>query len=234
MFKHAIMGSAAALALIAAAPAQAGNTALILWNGANPGDAESATGTNGAVLSSSDLDGITITVSNVNRQTGPNGITENNVNIDNTTGKTQVLHIIAGANGFLGATSGFGLSGTILTAVGSADLAGSFFADATDSLNGTTESITGVDLGNFDSGLLVGPHSFSFNGFGADALTGTYGLAESLTLTLQAGAEIGVQSISMDAGAVPEPGTWALMGLGFGVMALLGVKGRKNRLATIA
>jgi hypothetical protein len=219
-----------------AAPAMAANTAIILWNGANPGDSETGTGTGGAVLSSSDLDGITITVSNVNRETTPNGITENNVNIVNTTGTTQVLHIIAGANGFLGPSTGFGLSGTILTALGTADLAGSFFAAGDNALNGTTFSIDGVDVGNFDSGSLVGPHSFSFNGFGADALSGTYGLAESLTLTLGAGAQIGVQSISMDAtNAVPEPSTWAMGIAGFAILAGMGWKrSRKDRLATFA
>jgi hypothetical protein len=231
MFKHAIMGSAAALALIAAAPAQAGNTALILWNGANPGDAETATGTGSADLTATSLDGVSVTLSFVNRETNPNGMTEGNINIQNTTDSVQTLHIIAGANGFTGVAGGFNLSATILAALGSATLSGSFFADATNSLNGTSESVTGSDLGDFTSALLTGPHSFSFNAFSPDHLTSEYGLAESLTLTLQPFSQIGVQSISMDASAVPEPGTWALMGLGFGVMALLGVKGRKNRLA---
>ena len=219
----------------AASPAMAANTALILWNAADPGDAETATGTGSAFLASSSLDGITISFSNVNRETNPNGITENNVNISNTTNSTQTLRIISGANGFFGPTSGLGLSATILTALGTSDLSGSFFSDTTNSLNGTTESVTGVDLANFDSGSLTGPHSFSFNDIVGDKLTGTYGLAESLTLTLQAGATIGVQSISMDAtSAVPEPSTWAMLLGGFAFMAFFGVrKARKDRLAAI-
>ena len=38
----------------------------------------------------------------------------------------------------------------------------------------------------------------------------------------------------MDASAVPEPKTWAMLGVGFGVMAFMGFKrSRKDRLATI-
>ena len=66
-------------------------------------------------------------------------------------------------------------------------------------------------------------------------MAGTYGLAESLTLTLQPFAQIGVQSISMDAvGQVPEPSTWAMGLAGFAFLAFFGMKrARKDRLATI-
>ena len=229
-----LLGTTLLAGLLAVSSANAANTALILWNGANPGDAETATGTGGAFLASSSLDGIDISFSNVNRETTPNGITENNVNITNTTNTAQVLHIIAGANGFFGPAAGFGLSATILTALGSSDLSGSFFVDHSNSLNGQTESVTGTDIDNFDSGSLTGPHSFSFNAIGLEEVAGTYGLAESLTLTLQAGATIGVQSISMDASAVPEPSTWAMGLAGFGFLAFVGFKrSHKDRLATI-
>ena len=232
-----LLASVAFSALLGVSSAHAvntANTAIILWNGANPSDAEAATGTGQALLASSDLDGITISLSLVNRETGPNGITESNLNIVNTTSTVQTLRIIAGANGFFGATAGFGLSATILTALGTSDLSGSFFVDHSNSLNGQTESVTGTDIDNFDSGSLTGPHSFSFNAIGLEEVAGTYGLAESLTLTLQPFAQIGVQSISMDSSAVPEPSTWAMLGAGFGLMALFGLKRKRNRLANFA
>ena len=179
MMKSLLLSTVTAVAMAAAAPAMAANTAIILWNGANPGDAETATDTGTAFLAASDLDGITISFSNVNRETNPNGITENNVNIVNTTNTTQTLHIIAGANGFFGPAAGLNLSGTILTALGGADLSGSFFSDESNTLNGTTESVTGLNIGSFDSGSLVGPFSFAFNKTVGDTLSGTYGLAES-------------------------------------------------------
>lgn len=220
------------LASLAAAPAMASNTAIIIWNAANPGDFESAVGTGQANLASSDFDGVTITLSRVNRLTTPNGLTEANINIDNTTNAVQVLRIIGGVNGLFGATNGFTLTGTIGGQNGFSDLAGSFYADAANSLNGENFAINGTLLKSFDSGGLSGTQSFSFNGFGPDALDGPYGLAESLTLTLQPGAGVFVQGMSMSASAVPEPSTWAMGIAGFAIMAGLGWKrSRKDRLA---
>ena len=224
----------AALLASTAIPAMAANTALIIWNAANPGDFESALGTGQANLTGSDFDGVSITLSRVNRFTSPNGMTTSNINIDNNTTGVQVLKIIGGVNGLFGATGGFSLTGTIGGQNGDSDLFGQFFADNSNSLNGESFTPVGTFLKSFDSGALVGTQSFSFNGFGPDHLTGPYGLAEELTLTLQPGAGVFVQGMSMSASAVPEPKTWALMGVGFGLMALLGIKrSRKDRLQTI-
>ena len=59
-------------------------------------------------------------------------------------------------------------------------------------------------------------------------MTGPYGLAESLTLTLQPGAVVGVQNVSMDVSAIPEPSTWAMGIAGFGLIGLLGLRKRKR------
>ena len=139
------------------------------------------------------------------------------------------MDIIAGANGYLGPSGLFNASATVLIATGQAELTGNFFVDAANGLNGqNTGPVTGTQIGGtFDSGLLTGPFSFSSNSpnvpFG---VAGPYGMAESLQLTLQPGAFVGVQSISMDASAVPEPGTWAMMAAGFGLLGLLGLRKR--------
>jgi PEP-CTERM motif len=222
--------TAALLGAVGATPVYAANTALVLWNNANPGDAETASGTGAAALVGSSLDGITISVSAATRETSPaNGLSEGNITITNTTGTVQVLDIIAGANGFLGPSSLFNLTGTIGVDSGSATLGGSFFVTQSNFLNGTAAGgVTGTDIGDFLSSLLTGPKSFSFNGSGIDGVTGTYGLAESLQLTLQPGAVIGVQNVSMDASAVPEPSTWVMMGGGFALLAALGLRKRRT------
>jgi hypothetical protein len=89
-------------------------------------------------------------------------------------------------------------------------------------------SVTGTQIGSFDSGALTGPESFAFNGSGLSSLLTPYGLAEELTLTLAPGATVFIQGMSMDASAVPEPGTWAMMGLGFAFIAFLGMRNRKT------
>jgi hypothetical protein len=220
-------------ALIALAwPAMAANTALTLWNSTNPGGAETATGTDTAVISGSSLGGITITTSGATRLTSPNNsLTESNLFITNTTGTVQTLDIIAGANGYLGPSSLFNASATVLIASGQAELTGNFFVDAANGLNGTnTGPVTGTQIGGtFDSGLLTGPFSFSSNSPSVPfSVTGPYGMAESLQLTLQPGAFVGVQSISMDASVVPEPSTWAMLGAGFALIGLLGLR-KRNR-----
>ena len=225
------------VAVVTASPALAADSALTLWNSSNPGGAVTAIGTTTAVLSGSSLGGITISTSGVLRETVPsNGMTESNLFITNTTGTVQTLDILAGTNSFLGPNNAFNASATILIGTGSAELTGEFFVDALNTLNGVnTGPVVGTQIGGtFDSGLLSGPFSFSANNPNVPfSVTGLYGMAEELQLTLQPGAFVGVQSISMNAtNAVPEPSTWALMGAGFSLIALLGL--RKRRLPRFA
>jgi hypothetical protein len=204
-------------------PAHAANIALTMWT--NSTDIVTATGTGAVDLGPQNLDGVTITLSTGNRVTSPNGLNEANINIDNTTSSVQTLNVILGANEYLGLSDAFKLSGTIIADSGKADLKGSYFVDGADTLNGQTTSVVGTDINNFDSLSLTGPNSFSFNGVGADLVTGPYGLAERLTLTLAPGASVGVQGVAMI--AVPELSTWSYAVAGFALLGLVGF-GRKR------
>ena len=230
MFKHLL--TTALLGAVGLSPALAADTALTLWNSSNPGGAVTAIGTTTAVLSGSSLGGITISTSGVLRETVPNnGMTESNLFITNTTGSVQTLDILAGTNSFLGPNNAFNASATILIGTGSAELTGEFFVDPLNTLNGmNTGPVVGTQIGGtFDSGLLTGPFSFSSNSPDVPfSVTGLYGMAEELQLTLQPGAFIGVQSISMNAtNAVPEPSTWAMLLGGFGLIGILGLRKRR-------
>ena len=223
---------AAALLASTAIPAAAQNTAIILWNGA---DVETATGFGSADLAGSNLGGITVSLSFVNRGTNPNQLTGGNINIDNTTANVETLHMIVGADGYAGPSAHFALTGGVVGTNGASDVTGSYFIDASNSLNGTSESITGVGINAFDSGPLTGVDSFAFNGVGFDLVGGAYGMAERLDLVLQPFSGVAVQGISIESTAVPEPATWAMMALGFGGLAFFGVKrARKDRLASLA
>jgi hypothetical protein len=218
----------AAILLALATPAAAADSAITIWNTSNPGGAESANGTGGASILSSNLGGVTISVSSVQRGINPNDLTEANISIDNTTGSIQTIKIIAGANGYLGPSDAFTLTGAIGATLGSSELMGQFFTDQGNTLNGNSSlTVTGTQIGSFDSGLLTGPESFAFNGSGFSSLLSPYGLAEELTLTLAPGATVFIQGMSMDASAVPEPGTWAMMGAGFAFIAFLGLRKRR-------
>jgi hypothetical protein len=221
---------ATALAGALATPAFADNIALTMWT--NPSDIVTETGLGSVDLGPQNLDGVTVTLTTGNRLVSPNGLNEANINIDNTNKVAETLNIIVGANDYLGHSDAFKLSGTIITTGGSAELAGSYFVDGSDTLNGQSTSVVGTDIRNFDSLPLTGPDSFSFNGFGFESVLGPYGLAERLTLTLQPGAAVGVQGLAMV--SVPEPRTWTLLAAGFVVMGLASVRrARKDRLATI-
>lgn len=223
------------LAAVGASPAMAADTAIILWNTNDPGGFESATGTGSAAVATSNLDGVTITLSNVSKGTGPNELTEGNIQVTNTDSTAQTLKIIAGANGYPGPSTTFALTGTIGVTAGMADFGVQYAVDSANSLNGTSETLVGTGINSFDSGSLTGPFSFSKNLIGIDGVLGPYGMAEELTLTLQPGASVFVQGASMEAVAVvPEPSTWAMALGGFGLLGLLGWrKARTNRLATL-
>jgi len=218
MLKKFLLSTALAGAL--AAPASAANIALTMWT--NPLDIVTETGVGSVDVGPQNLDGVTVTLTTGNRLTNPNGLNEANINIDNTNKVAETLNIIVGANNYLGHNDEFKLSGTIITTGGSAELLGSYFVDGLDTLNGQSTSVVGTDIRNFDSLLLTGPDSFSFNGFGADNVVGPFGLAERLTLTLQPGASVGVQGVAMI--GVPEPRTWALSLIGFGLLGAVGFK----------
>jgi hypothetical protein len=215
---------ATALLAATALPAFADNIALTMWT--NPGDIVTETGLGSVDVGPQNLDGVTVTLTTGNRLTDPNGLNEANINIDNTNKVAETLNVIVGANGYEPKGGEFKLSGTIITTGGSAELQGSYFVDGADTLNGQTTSVVGTDIRNFDSLVLSGPDSFSFNGFGTDNVLGPFGLAERLTLTLQPGAAVGVQGVAMI--SVPEPRTWALMGVGFGLLGALGFKRKRD------
>jgi len=221
MLKRLLLGAA----LIGASPAIAADTAIIMWNGAS---VVTGTGVGGVDLGPENLGGVGVTLTTVNRVTHPNGLNEANIAIVNADPTAQTLHIIVGANDYLGKSDEFKLSGTIISVSGKADLAGGYFVDPADTLNGQVESVTGVGVNSFDSLALVGPDSFSFNGFGAESVIGPYGLAEELTLTLQPGAAVGVQGLAMT--AVPEIPAWAMILTGFGLLGLVG-RAKRPRLA---
>jgi hypothetical protein len=229
MMKKMIL--AAGLVGALAGSARAADTALILWNSADPGSPETATGIGSADILTTSLGGISILASTANKDVMPNSLDASNIIIHNSDTTSQTLDFIVGANGYPGPSDEFKLSGTINLSLGAADLKGFYFVDGTDTLNGTAESVTGAEINNFDSGALSGPQAFSFNGFGSDPVGGPYGMAEWLQLTLAPGATVGVQSVSMEA-VVPEPQTWVMGLVGFGLLGAMGF--RRARTARFA
>ena len=217
----------ALLAAVGASPAYAAppDTAIIMFTDGT--DAVTATGTGNVDLGPQNLDGVAVTLTFGNKSTNPNELNEANIQITNNDATAQTLRIILGANGFTGPSNAFKLSGAINLDSGGADLITQYFVDGANGLNGTSTGVTGLEVGTFDTGALTGNEAFSFNSFGFDGVLGPYGMAEGLTLTLQPGASVGIQGVSIEAvSGIPEPSTWVMMGGGFALLGLLGLRKR--------
>jgi hypothetical protein len=152
------------------------------------------------------------------------------IDITNTAGIGQTLNMIVGANDFASFAWDFSFAGRFLASSGVYDLQGSFFTDAFDSLNGlsTTVSVNGVDFSDFDTGIMTGPDAGSFSGSALNlGVSGYYGVAGRLSLFLSPGASLAIEGFSIEdqavtePPAVPEPTTWAMFIVGFGMINLL-------------
>ena len=210
----------AALAAALSTPAFADDTAIIMWTDGT--DAVTATGTGSVDLGPQNLDGVGVTLTFGNKGTNPNELNEANIQITNNDTTAQTLRIILGANGYAGPSDAFKLSGAINLDSGGAELIGQYYVDGLNGLNGTGTGVTGLEVGTFDTGALTGNEAFSFNSFGFDNVLGPYSMTEGLTpnaaarrVCRRSGA-----SPSRPVAGVPEPSTWALMGVGFALFAL--------------
>jgi hypothetical protein len=111
----------------------------------------------------------------------------------------------------------------------------SFFADPLNGQGANPLNTPGTLLDSFSGAAATDPDSFSGTHLSAFASSGPFSMTESAALRLNAGGSITGFDQSMTSSAIPEPRTWAMLILGFGLMALMGVrKARRNRLASFA
>jgi hypothetical protein len=200
-----------------------------MWNSGHVEDAVTESGTGKVVVGPQNLDGITTSSSFAKQtETFKSDLTTRVIDITNTADISQTFNMIVGANDFSGFAWDFSFAGRYLASLGAYDLQGSFFTNSFDSLNGLSTTVTGDDFSDFDTGLMTGPNAGSFSGSAINwTVQGDYGVAERLSLFLSPGASVAIRGISIEDQAVteppaiPEPTTWAMLILGFGMMALL-------------
>jgi PEP-CTERM motif len=116
--------------------------------------------------------------------------------------------------------------------IGSAATLG-FFADVTNAQPaGPTLNVPGVALLQRSGIVTSNPDSFADTANTPFVATGPFSLTETASLTMAGGSNITGfnQAIDATSGVVPEPSTWAMMGIGFALMAFMGVR-RRNRFA---
>ena len=123
-------------------------------------------------------------------------------------------------SGSLTFNEGVGSSGTL-----------SFFADLANGQPGGTGLVTpGSLLDAFTDFVTTTPDSFAGTHDSSFFANGPFSLTEAASLTMVGGSNITGFNQAIET-SVPEPKTWAMLGLGFAAMALMGIKRRKNRLA---
>jgi len=236
IMKRCLLAAAAASAIICASSANAENIAIGIDNAGFPGDLVTATGTDTVLIGAELLNGIEVTATLGNRTIGPNEITGANLFVNNLSSSTETLRLAVGGIDYIGSDSVYKQTATISIAAGSADLAGHYYVDSLNRQMGLdASSVFGVNNNNFDSGLLLGPQSFSFNDTAFSPKSGSpFSMGETLFLTLSPGASLTVDGISMTASAIPEMPTWAMALAGFGLFGLLGLRRQRTQWAAFA
>ena len=152
-------------------------------------------------------------------------------NIENLTAAPLSITLTASDTGFAPPIVAINNSASLTfnSNVGAPNSTLTFFADKLDGQG--APGTPGTLLESVSGHAVTDPDSFSgslISPFAADA---PFSMTESAALVLRADGSITGFNQSMETTAIPEPSTWALMGVGFGLMAWLGHKRRSVRFA---
>jgi PEP-CTERM motif len=154
--------------------------------------------------------------------------------ISNSGSSEGHLSMIVGDTNFVGPVNSIRESASLTfnDAAGSGPSTLSFFADpANGQPAGIGLSTPGTLLDTVSGSPTTNPESFAGSKLSLFSADGPFSMTEAATLTLLGHASVTGFNESMESAAVPEPSTWAMLGLGFGMMAFFGIKrSRKDRL----
>lgn len=159
----------------------------------------------------------------------PNELSVSNLTITNLSGTSQTLDMAVGDTGFL-SPAAFIRSSASLTFTNDTGGSGvlSFFADKADTQPAVTASdLPGSLLFSTMETVSASPDSFSGTKDSPFLASGAFSMAEGAALTLGPGASVTGFNEAMQSG-IPEPKTWAMLVLGFGIMSLMAGFKRKR------
>jgi hypothetical protein len=152
-------------------------------------------------------------------------------NIIDETGTPLTVTLLASDTGFLAPVRFINNSGSLTfnSNLGAPDSTLSFFADPFDTQGANPNNTPGSLLETVSGHAVTDPDSFSGSRVAAFSSNSPFSMTEGAQLALIAGGSVTGFNQAMESG-VPEPSTWALMALGFGLLGFVGYKRRKNRL----
>ena len=154
-------------------------------------------------------------------------------NIENTLGAPITVTLLASDTGFTAPVSFINNSGSLTfnANVGALDSTLRFWADVLDRQGANPSNTPGTLLESVAGHAATDPDSFAGSRIAPFGAADPFSMTEGAALVLRSGGSITGFNQAMESG-VPEPGTWAMMALGFGFLSLFGVrKGRRHRLA---
>ena len=154
--------------------------------------------------------------------------------IQNTGTTLGHLTAIVGDTNFAGPVTAVEESASLTfnNATGSGASTLRFFADpANGQPAGVGLNIPGVQLFTTSGTPVTDPDSFAGTHSSPFAAGGLFSMTETANLALRGGGSITGFNESMATTAIPEPRTWAMLAIGFGLMAAMGFKRRTARFA---
>jgi hypothetical protein len=157
-------------------------------------------------------------------------------NIVNNGTTPLTVTLLASDTDFVGPVHAINNSGSLTfnQNIGAPDSTLRFWADAANVQGANPLNTPGLLLESVSGHAVTDPDSFAGSLITPFDAAGPYSMTEGAALILRSGGSITGFNQAMESTAVPEPRTWAMLGIGFGLMALMGFKGRKNRLASLA
>ena len=154
--------------------------------------------------------------------------------IQNTGSTLGHLVAIVGDTNFIGPVNAVRESASLTfnDATGSGASTLRFFADpANGQPAGVGLNIPGQQLFTTSGTPTSNPDSFAGTNTSPFNASGLFSMTETANLALIGGGSITGFNESMATTAIPEPSTWAMLCLGFGGLAFMGLQKRKNRLS---
>jgi hypothetical protein len=154
--------------------------------------------------------------------------------ISNSGSSEGALRIVVGDTNFTGPVNAVRESASLTfnRALGSGPSTLGFFADPANAQPAGIGLATPGETLFQDSGSpSSNPFSFAGTNLSPFSAAGPFSMSESATLGLRGGASITGFNESMESSAIPEPSTWALLALGFGILGFTAFRKRRAQLA---
>lgn len=187
-------------------------------------------GANNLLIIDQTVGGILVQIALTQSITGAiNELQLSSSSIVNENGVPATLKLLASDTDFLGPVRAINNSGSLTfnSNVGAPDSTLAFYADAANAQGANPLNTPGDLLESVSGHALTDPDSFAGSLITPFNASGPYSMTEGASLTLRGLGSITGFNQSMESTAVPEPATWAMLGIGVAFLAFV-AKRRKD------